>query len=63
MKSISTYNTGDVISIYADYERNQNYIGTARLKDYFKSGRTFILEESYNEIDQIVYSYEYWHVD
>lgn len=56
------YEVGSEIAIYDDWENGQNYIGTAKLVEFLRQGRSFILEDVYPETDQIVYNWQEWYV-
>jgi len=52
------YTVGDIIPIYDDWESQNEIIGTAKLVKFIRHGRSFILEDTYPEADQIVYNYD-----
>lgn len=58
MKVGFPYKKGDIIPIYDDWETQNNIIGTAKLVSFVRHGRSFILEDTYPESDQIVYNYD-----
>lgn len=62
MKLEFPYKPGDIITIYADWEKEESPIGTARLVSLHKQGRTFILEDTYPEESQVVYNYQEWKI-
>lgn len=62
MKYEFPYKPGDVVTIYADWERQETPIGEAKLVEFRKQGLSFILEDTYPEADQIVYNWQEWDV-
>lgn len=63
MKIGFQYKEGDIIPVYANWETQDEQIGTAKLLKYIRQGRSFILEDTYPEADQIVYNYQEWIVE
>lgn len=62
MKLDFPHKVGDIIPIYKDWENEQELLGTAKLVRFHRQGRSFILEDTYPEVDQIVYNYQEWEV-
>ncbi len=58
MKLQFPYKEGDIITVYGDWENELNPIGTAKLVELHSLGRSFILEDTYPEVEQIVYNYQ-----
>jgi len=63
MKVGFPFKEGDEIPIYKDWESQDEIIGTAKLVRFIRHGRSFILEDTYPEQDQIVYNYDEWRVE
>lgn len=63
MKYEFPYKPGDVVTIYADWEKQETPIGEAKLVEFRKQGLSFILEDTYPEADQIVYNWQEWLVE
>lgn len=63
MKLNFPFKAGDRITIYQDWEMEEYPIGTAKLVELHSLGRSFILEDTYPEIDQVVYNYQEWKID
>lgn len=63
MKSDFPYKEGDLVEIFSDYENNLVSKGTAKLVKFNKLGRSFILEETMPESEQIVHNYQEWLVE
>jgi len=57
MKLICPHKEGDIVDVYFDWENQRQLMGSARLRELHRSGRSFILEETMPEIEQIVYNY------
>lgn len=57
MKQSDPNKVGDVINVYYEWEEEQSLMGSARLREVHKPGRSFILSETLPEIQQIVYNY------
>lgn len=62
MKFNFPHKEGDYVTIYKDWENEKDIIGTAQLVKRHSLGRSFILEDTYPEAEQIVYNYEVWWV-
>lgn len=62
MKVGFPFKVGDEIPIYNNWETQDKIIGTARLVQFVRHGRSFILEDTYPESDQIVYNYDEWSI-
>ncbi|MCB0370627.1 hypothetical protein [Mesotoga prima] len=62
MKKEFPHKAGDIITIYADWENELDPIGTAKLVELHSLGRSFILEDTYPESEQIVYNYQEWKI-
>jgi hypothetical protein len=58
MKLEFPYKEGDIITIFANWEEETTPIGTAKLVELHKLGRSFILEDTYPESEQIVYNFQ-----
>lgn len=63
MKLDFPHKVGDIVPIYKDWENEQELLGTAELVELHRQGRSFILEDTYPEADQIVYNYQEWLVE
>ena len=63
MKVGFPYQIGDEVPIYENWETQDKIIGTARLVQLVRHGRSFILEDTYPESDQIVYNYDEYRVE
>jgi hypothetical protein len=63
MKLGFPYKEGDIVPIYNNWELQDKITGTAKLVSFIRHGRSFILEDTYPESDQIVYNYEEWAVE
>ncbi len=63
MKQVDPNKVGDVVNIYDDWENELSLMGSAKLRELHKTGRSFILKETLPEIEQIVYNYNEWLVD
>jgi hypothetical protein len=63
MKQQSPYKVGDTINIYEDWENETQPLGAAKLVKLQALGRSFILEDTMPEKEQVVYSYEEWIVE
>jgi len=62
MKLRFPYKTGDSVKIFRDWENQKKFIGTAKLVERKRFGRSFILKEAV-ESKQPVYNYEEWIVE
>lgn len=60
MKVGFPYKEGDIIPIYSNWESQDKIIGTAKLVKFIRHGRSFILEDTYPEGEQVVYNYDEW---
>lgn len=58
MKLEFPYTEGDNVTIFSDWENEMTPIGTAKLIQKVRDGRSFILEDTYPEKDQTVYNYQ-----
>ncbi len=64
MKYEFPYKAGDIINVYQDYQNeNSKLIGTAKLIRFRKLGRSFILEDTMPELEQVVYNYQEWYIE
>ena len=52
------YKENDVIIIYDNWELQDKKKGAAKLIKFIKQGRSFILEDTYPEAEQVVYNYQ-----
>ena len=62
MKCEFPYKAGDIVPVFNNWETEDTQIGTAKLVDFHRFGRSFILEDTYPEADQIVYNFQEWWV-
>lgn len=51
MKQIDPNKVGDVVNIYDDWENELSLMGSAKLREFHKTGRSFILKETLPEIE------------
>ena len=56
------YKEGDIITIFSDWENEELELGPAQLVQFVQQGRSFILEDTYPESEQVVYNWQEWEV-
>jgi hypothetical protein len=62
MKLTFPYKKGDCIPIFKN-DQQKEMIGTAKLIQFVRDGRSFILEDAPTERSQIVYNYQVWEIE
>lgn len=60
MKYDFPYKEGDEVSLFKDYQTEEECLGTAKLIKFVRFGRSFILEDMMPEHTQVVYSFQEW---
>lgn len=63
MKFSSNLEVNSIVPIYQDWENEQIFLGTAKLVKLLEQGRTFIIEDTLPESEQLVYNFQTWLVE